>query len=299
MPTLLEQSIFRILAYTKYTEFSLTTFEVWKWCDINAASILEIETCLNQSEWLRNNGVSGFSGFWAIGDVEEWRIERISRVTDALRKSRRARTFAAFAAWLPWVQMIAVCNSLAFSFTKETSDIDLFIVTRPGRLWSTRLVLTGVLALLRLRPGETIRDPICLSFFVDTNHLDLASLKIGSEDPYLQMWIASLSPIMDRDDVLIKLRAVNRWIRPLLPRSNRVQRALAYAVAGSRSLPDVGIFEPIAERIQRARFPIALRQLMNQDTRVVVTDGMLKFHENDRRQAVSDAWHAECQKAGI
>ncbi len=299
MPTPREQSIFRILAYMAYMKFPLTAFEVWKWCDDENTTLLDITTALSESVWLREHGVQESQGFFGIGDVAAWRSERIARTTDALRKSRRAARFVRWASLLPWVRMVAICNSLAQSFTNAESDIDLFVVTKPRRLWSSRLMLTGVLALLRLRPGEAKRDPICLSFFIDDEHVDLAPVKIGADDPYLQMWTATLAPILDRDDVITKLRATNRWIRPSLPHSHRVRRSSAYAVNGRFVLPNIGIFESFAERLQRARFPRALRESMNRDTRVVVTSGMLKFHENDRREAIRNAQEELCTAAGL
>jgi hypothetical protein len=299
MPTPQEQSIFRILAYMAYAKFPLTAFEVWKWCDDEAITLHDVMTTLADSMWLREHGMQESEGFFALGDAATWRQERLARTTDALRKSRRAAWFVRWASLLPWVRMIAVCNSLAQSFTNEESDIDLFVVTKPGRLWSTRLVLTGALALLRLRPHEAKRDPICLSFFIDTEHVDLAPVKIGADDPYLLMWTATLAPVLDRDDVMSTLRATNRWIRPALPKSHRVRRSSAYALVGRFALPDIGIVESFAERLQRARFPQALRENMNRDTRVVVTSGMLKFHENDRREAIRDAQSALCNAAGL
>lgn len=299
MPTNHEKSLFRVLAYMAHAEFPLTPLEVWKWSDDEALTLHDVLTTLAQSEWLRAHGVQEAKGFWGIGDVDAWRQERLTRTTDALRKSRRAARFVRWAALLPWVRMVAVCNSLAHAFTNAESDIDLFIVTKPGRLWSTRFVLTGALAVFRLRPGEAKRDPICLSFFVDDAHIDLAPMKIGAEDPYLQIWTATLAPIMDRDHIITKLRATNRWIRPLLPHGQRVRRASAYAARSRWTVPDVGIFEGFAERVQRSRFPRALRESMNRDTRVVVTDGVLKFHENDRREAIRSAYAARCTAAGI
>lgn len=299
MSRALEQSCFRILAFMKRSEFPLTEFEVWKWCDCADVSLVEVQEVLRESGWLKKLGVRSSEGFWGIGDVSSWREERIARIGTALRKHRRAKHFARYAAWLPWVRMIAICNTLAHSFTREESDIDLFIVTKPKRMWSTRLFVTGALALLRLRPEEASRDPLCLSFFVDSEHVDLAPLKISAEDPYLALWTASLSPVLDRDDDIKKLHAVNRWIRPMFPRLHAVARPAAHKISGLVTLPDVGIFEAFAARIQRARFPVAIRRAMNQGTGVVVTEGVLKFHEHDMREEILLSWKTECERAGI
>lgn len=290
MPSPLEESLFRTLAYFAYFQFPLTTMELWKWCDVPEASVAAIEECLLLSEWLRGKGTRSSEGFFAIGDAEQWRTERIHRVTDALRKSRRAEQFVQFASWLPWVKMVAVCNSLAFSFTNDESDIDLFIVTQRGRIWSTRLMLTGALALMRARPGERAKDPLCLSFFATEDCLDLSQVKIGPQDPYLMFWIATLSPVLDRNETFAKFRAANGWIRQNVPRAHCVIRPQSYGVRSSSKLPNIAFFERVAERMQRSRFPLSLRNMMNADSRVVVTDSMLKFHHNDRRAEILKAY---------
>lgn len=296
MPTPLEQSLYRQLAYFAYFQFPLTALELWKWCDAPVATVIEIEEVLASSSWLRLRGCLSDQGFFALGDAAAWRTERLRRVTDALRKSRRASRFVRFASRLPWVKMIAVCNSLAFSFTNDESDIDLFVVTERGRIWSTRLILAGALAFMRARPGERTKDPLCLSFFVADDRLDLSSVKIGPKDPYLMFWIATLSPILDRGDVLAKLRVANGWMRPDLPRTHGVRRAQSYAALPVRTFPEILNVERVAERMQRARFPLALRTMMNVDTRVVVTDGMLKFHHNDRRQDILETYETLLSK---
>ncbi len=296
MPTTLEQSLFRQLAYFAYFQFPLTALELWKWSDAPNITVLEVEEVLLNSSWLRLQGCSSDQGFFALGDAAKWRSERLFRVTDALRKSRQTSRFAKLASRLPWVKMIAVCNSLAFSFTNHESDIDLFVVTERGKIWSTRLILAGALALMRARPGERTKDPVCLSFFVADDRLDLSSVKIGSEDPYLMYWIATLSPLVDRSDVFARLRAANGWMRPDIPRAQGVCRAQAYTNCTVRTLPNIFGFERVAERVQRARFPLMLRRMMNADTRVVVTDSMLKFHHNDRRQDILESYEALLSK---
>ncbi|MFZ2255768.1 MAG: hypothetical protein WAW59_02485 [Patescibacteria group bacterium] len=44
--------------------------------------------------------------------------------------------------------MVAVVNSLSMFATHQDSDIDLFIITKPGTLWFVRLLVTLVFSLL-------------------------------------------------------------------------------------------------------------------------------------------------------
>lgn len=54
----------------------------------------------------------------------------------------RAQKYIAKICNIPGISMIAVCNSLAMYATHPKSDIDLFIVTRPGMLWWVRCMIT-------------------------------------------------------------------------------------------------------------------------------------------------------------
>ena len=46
----------------------------------------------------------------------------------------------------------------------------------------------------------------------------------------------------------------------------------------------VMFLETLARRIQERRLPKQIAELANKDSRVVLNEFMLKFHENDRRE---------------
>jgi hypothetical protein len=49
--------------------------------------------------------------------------------------------------------------------------------------------------------------------------------------------------------------------------------------------------------MQLAKMKMNLHSLQNEaDTRVVISDEMLKFHENDRREEYRDKWLEKCNK---
>lgn len=53
-----------------------------------------------------------------------------------------------------------------------------------------------------------------------------------------------------------------------------------------------------SRRFQEHRFSPEIRAFSNQDSRVVITDRMLKFHTNDRRAHYRDRWlHALSSRA--
>ncbi len=238
-------------------------------------------------------GVS--DGFYHLKGREGTVAERRLRYRSAERKFRRARRFAGFLARLPSVRFAAVCNSLSLSHAADGSDIDLFVVARPGTVWATRLIAAGVLAALGLRPEEgNERDRLCLSFLVSENALDLSGLKLPVDDAYLPYWVATLLPLYDAGGLLKRLIAANSWIRRRIPGVRLQDYAQGRQIEPRRPiaplLPAFRLFDTAARDFQSRLFPERIRRLMNRDTRVVVNDDILKFHVDDRREAVTRAF---------
>lgn len=100
--------------------------------------------------------------------------------------------------WIPGLRMIAVSNSLAMYATHKTSDIDLFIITAPKRLWIVRtlVLLTAELLRVRAKPGNEA-GKFCFPFFMTEKNLSLKEIAL-EDDIYLAYWIQSLKPIYNQ-----------------------------------------------------------------------------------------------------
>lgn len=295
----LQKSVLAALAYFDVFRHPLTLAEVAKFRfvtagDDAAASHGDILSALDDPRIGERDGLYFLRGRDAIVD------ERKRRQRIAGRKFARARLAAVAFGRIPGVRFVSVCNSLAFGAADDDSDIDLFVATDPGAIWSGRLVAAGLTHMLGLRPTEhDQRDKICLSFFATTDALDLSGLAIG-DDPYLQYWIATLAPIYDDGGIAGRFRQANRWVTRRLPAA--FPHAVGVALAGDvppASAVAPGFFETNARRWQEKKFPSAIRDLMNKDSRVVVNDSMLKFHVNDRREEFAMRFHDRLAAIGI
>jgi hypothetical protein len=124
----------------------------------------------------------------------------------------RAEKYIAKLTWIPGIEMVAVVNSLSMYATHADSDIDLFIITQPGMLWFTRLLVT--LTLWRhgvWRHGADIAGNFCLSFWITTDALDLERIAIEN-DIYLYNWIYHLKPIFTQGDTYEQFLEANNWV---------------------------------------------------------------------------------------
>jgi len=218
---------------------------------------------------------------------------------DARGKMRRARRVARWVGAVPGVRGVAVANTLAWEHTHPEGDIDFFVVARPGTLWAVRLLVMLPLLLLRARPGLRKHNPIDFTFFVDDASLDLSSLRLVPDDPYLAHWAVSLVWMVDRG-VAEAFRAANAWAFERFPNAAPVEVAW-YDRIRTVQMPGewiVRMLNGMARRLSQWRFPEAIRSAINQSTDVVVSDRVLKFHVHDRRKEVFETWMALCATHG-
>jgi hypothetical protein len=219
-------------------------------------------------------------------------------------KYRRARSFLRLARFAPFLRAAAVCNTLARSNARSGSDIDLYLVAASGRVWLTRLFVTGLAALLGVRPTEgRTRDRLCLSFFVAEEALDLKPLAV-EDDIYLAHWLQELYPVYDEACVFRRSFVENRWLRDVLPGA-RVQaashrRAVAPAPPRFKRVLERFIEAVGGDRLERwARdkqlrwLPERLKQAALRGTGVVLTDTVLKFHDEDRREEIRERYRVK------
>jgi hypothetical protein len=297
------QGILAALAYYDAFEFPLTAQEIFlalPAAEGTRPTFEDVERVL--AEAVRRGAVGLSEGLYFLAGREASVASRKARYLLAEGKYDRVRKFFALARYAPYLRAAFVCNTLARSYARAGSDIDMFVVAAPGRIWLTRLFVTGLAAFLRVRPTETeSADKICLSFFVTEDALDLKPLAIDG-DIYLPHWLQELYPVYDEAGATRRLFAENGWLRDVLP-GTRVQaparrRAVAPHLVGTKRaferLLD-GLFgdrhERWAERRQKAWMPAALRAAANSaDSDVVLSDRILKFHDRDRRAEIRDAY---------
>lgn len=89
----------------------------------------------------------------------------------------KTRKYSKYVAWIPGLRLLAVCNSIAMKNAEDDSDIDLFIVTDPRRMWLVRVLVTLTFQILGVRRhGKKTTGRFCLSFFATTQGMDLSAI---------------------------------------------------------------------------------------------------------------------------
>ncbi|MBI5621784.1 hypothetical protein HY933_02905 [Candidatus Falkowbacteria bacterium] len=296
--TSLSVPILKTLAFFDLFGFPLTAMEVWQYLYSGTrANVADVQAVLEQMPQVKMH-----QGFYFL-------VQRPNRIVDerkekyliAERKYRRVKRVGKFLARLPFVRLIGVCNSLSYSNARADSDIDLFVVSAAGRVWTARFFCLLFLKLCGLRPTDkNRRDKFCLSFFVDLDHLDLRELALPRDDIYLDYWINQLHPVYDVGGQYNRFLAANSWVKAQLansiglePNLRRVIR-LGWPSRGVRFVSELLCSGAWCERLlhwlQLKKMPKALRDKINKDVGVVVRPGVIKLISNDRREAYRNEW---------
>lgn len=115
--------------------------------------------------------------------------------------------------WIPGLKMIAIWNSVSMNSANDESDIDLFIITAPNRLWTVRILVTIIFQILLVRKTWKLhKERFCLSFFCTTNALNFEQIAIEN-DIYLYNRILYLKPILNYDNTYERfIKENSKWM---------------------------------------------------------------------------------------
>ena len=210
----LEKSIIATICYYDTLDYPLTGFEIYKYlanpsrttpsfsppyeggacllgrqvrgggADISFNNILN--TLENSSELKKI--IQEKNGFYFLQGKEKILPQRIKRQKLADQKWKKARRIIWLLQIIPYLRMIAVSGSLALGNTRKNSDIDLLIVTKAGRIWTCRTLITILITLLgkKHHKGKT-RDRICLNHYITDKSLRIPFESLYNAQTYARL----------------------------------------------------------------------------------------------------------------
>lgn len=300
-PANLRDAILLSLSYLDAVGVAPTAYEVWRCLPRYQASYGEVYRVLRSDPLLRTL-LHRDRGHVSL-QSDEHIDERLQRGKYSERKWRRARSTAAALSLVPFVTSVSVANTVATGTARAESDVDLLITVKPGRMWTARLLATGVaFAMGRFRHGQRVADRMCLSFYLADDALDLAPLALDGDDPYLAHWAGSLGTIWERRDATTlgeRLFSANPWITQLMPNMapqqpadrRRVPPLIDRLTRPLRSLTErllsgtrgTKLEQRLRARQLRRMEKFAPSEIRTSTQHIVISDSVLKFHEQDRR----------------
>ncbi|MFC1632564.1 hypothetical protein ACFL1U_00260 [Patescibacteria group bacterium] len=307
LPQRLRRAVLKALAYFDLNAFPLTLLELRQALYFdhlehipNKPKLSELEDLIKNNKTL-NNLVRQKNGFYYLKGSEQNVPERQRRHYLKLDKWRQALKITKWLRHVPFLEMIAICNTVAGGVAHTKSDIDFFLIARPGRIWMVRLGAIIVTSLIgKRRRKNKISNRACLSFIVTSDDLDLNKIALKPQDPYLAYWITQVSPLWGQA-TYDKFWQANKKTLQNVPYAKPVHLGPRFRSYYQHHSWLRELFEKILKgkfgqsiektlsRSQKKRITKSQqKQKPDKRANVIVSDKMLKFHEIDRRQQYVD-----------
>lgn len=283
----LREAIIKQVAFFDLFTYPLTTWEIWQNLSIKIDLPL-LELALN--EFVQNEDIlETLDGFYFLTGRSEIVGIRQKRYNYTNNKIRIARQVSYIFRLLPCVKLVAVSNLIGHHNLRDESDIDIFIVCSPRRIWITRLFCTGLMKLANRRPTDHAKkNKICLSFYASVEGLNMEKLRFNPGDPYFDHWFLGLHPVYNKDNMVSYLRFKNPWLKEAFPNSFLLKDTFNEDYF-KRSWGEWIFFgwgdflNWISKKFQMLIMPKEIKKLASLNKGVLISDTVLRFYLRDRR----------------
>jgi hypothetical protein len=289
----LEDRIYATVAYADIFDFPLTISEIRYWMIGHASIPRKLPSRLTRIRL-------GSQDYITLKGRQVLVTTRKRREQIALHKWSRAVLVGNWLRWIPSILLVGVTGGLAMENAKANDDIDLFFITAPNTLWTSRLLVTVVTQVLGVRrtPNNThVADSICLNMFMAQSSLTLAK---SEQDLFAAHEVLQMQPLWQRENMYRQFLLANRWVQSYVPAAWAYKmKSKSVAVRKNKSkflLATVcfllALIEPFARLFQ-------LWYMQKRRTTEVIEKGVLRFHPRDARLWIKKKYADRFLKANI
>jgi hypothetical protein len=203
--TVLQEHILRTLLYYDIFNYPLKADEVLRFLGTRHT---QVDILRQELDHLVSEGqIFRFGEFYSISD----NASNIERRQHGNREAERCLHLAFKKAKLisrfPFVRAVLASGSLSKGYMDEKSDLDFFIITKPGRLWIARMLLVMYKRIFLFNSHKYF----CVNYFIDTDHLE-----IEEKNLFTATELATAIPLYGREHYL-KLHQQNAWVLNFFP----------------------------------------------------------------------------------
>ena len=214
----LSKSILNTICYYDILDYPLTSFEIWKnligdryHAQSETLSLNLIVLELEDEELKRY--LDEYRGFYFLKGRKDLIEKRIFNNKISVSKIKKLRRVVWFLRFIPFVRAVMVTGRLAMKNAENSSDWDLLVVLKSGRIWTGRTLVTGAVhSLGKRRHGNKIKNRVCLNYFITDKSLEIKYKDLFSANEYLFCF-----PLFDSKNYYNKFQLKNSWIREYKP----------------------------------------------------------------------------------
>lgn len=189
--------------------------------------------------------------------AEEYRLKAFS-ISNILKK-------------IPWIDMIALTGSVAANNAASSSDIDMFFIVKPRRLWITRMFCVYILKILGVYwRKDKPEGKICPNIYVSNTNLSWDKRNI-----YIANEIAMIYPLYSRNNSYFRFISENSWIETFLP------NILICKPPESIGIGKRNVLTKILDKLEFLLMKIQTSHMKGKVTKEVLKHNLIHFNKND------------------
>ncbi len=212
-------NILATLAYYDVFDFPLKEEEIFKFLfnfeHISASGggqAPDFGEFKTELETLRNDGtVNFYGGFYFLFGRDYLVPLRLRREKIAKKKWKKVFRAARWLKFLPYIRAVFASGSLAMSNAEELGDLDILVVVKRGRIWLSRLLVSGLMSLIGMRRKYNQKiapDKICLNHYITDK-----SLLIPYKSVYTAQTYVNLRPVfVSNPEIVAEFYKANSWL---------------------------------------------------------------------------------------
>ena len=202
----LRNDILRTVAYFDLFEYPLTAGQIFSFLSRNSVTVDHVER--SAQGLVAEQRLSGRDGFYYLPAVDPVITKkRVAREVHARKMLGTARLIARFIKLFPYIRGIFITGSLSKNVADASSDIDFMIITAPGRLWISRMMLTMFRKIFLLGYSKFF----CTNYYVSEDNLVLDRRNL-----YTAVEVVTTKVIWN-EDAFHSYQSANAWTSQFLP----------------------------------------------------------------------------------
>jgi hypothetical protein len=213
------KNILATLAYYDILDFPLKEGEIFRFLinlkrlmpseELPAPSFDEVKAELEE---LKKDGSVNFSdGFYFLFERDYLVPLRLRRERIAKEKWKKVLQAIQLLKFLPYIKAIFASGSLAINNTEELGDLDVLIIVKHGRIWLSRLLISGLLSLIGMRRKyneKVAPNKICLNHYITDKSLSIPFHSIYTAQTYI-----NLRPVfVSNPQIISEFYKANSWL---------------------------------------------------------------------------------------
>lgn len=273
--TTLERAILKTLAYADIFDYPLKEQEIWRYL-IGSGKFSRFRASL--ATLIQRKIIFSKAGYFGFKKREGLVSKRLKYARIAEEKLPVAQKAARLLGLIPTVRLVGVSGALAMRNAPPDDDIDLFIITAPETLWTTRFIVTLLLDILNLRrrPGEKrFRNKICLNMYLDAG---LMRLPGKEQDLYSAHEVAQLNILVNKFYTYEHFLQSNMWAKKFLPH--------AFVAVAFHFKTNYAWWGKVLGGVESILKTAQLGFMQKKRTHELISENLLRFHPTDARERV-------------